>query len=414
LSVTISNNLPTPEPINGSTSVCPGISYTYSVPAVSGASTYTWALPSGWTGSSTTSSIQTTAGASGGNITVKANNSCGSSALITLMVSANGTAPPTPGSISGTIAICAGISYTYSILPLNGATSYTWTLPSGWTGSSTTNSIQATAGISSGDISVKANNSCGSSSVITLAVSTNGSAPPTPGTISGNVAICPGSTNTYSVQAVNGATSYTWTLPFGWTGSSLTNSITVTAGTSNGLIIVAANNSCGMSMDKIQGVTVTAVNTSVSQTGTTLLADATGATFQWINCTNGNPIAGQTNPGFTATSLGNYAVIVTRNNCSDTSSCFNISTVGLNDNRDSTDLIIYPNPSRGRIQVKIDGLQTVHNSKLEIYNLKGNLIYQSKIKFPNSEIELTHQTKGIYYLKFYSDRAFRAKMFVIH
>ena len=54
---------------------------------------------------------------------------------------------------------------------MSGATTYTWNLPSGWTGTSTTNSISVTSGSSSGNISVAANNACGTSNAATLAVS---------------------------------------------------------------------------------------------------------------------------------------------------------------------------------------------------------------------------------------------------
>jgi hypothetical protein len=73
-----------------------------------------------------------------------------------------GSVPATPGSISGTATVCQGSTNTYSVNPVSGATSYTWTLPNGWAGSSVTESIQATVN-SSGTISVTANNSYGSS-----------------------------------------------------------------------------------------------------------------------------------------------------------------------------------------------------------------------------------------------------------
>ena len=67
---------------------------------------------------------------------------------------------------------------------------------------------------------------------------------------------------------------------------------------------------------------------TASIVGATITANQNGATYQWIDCNNGNtPIAGQTNQSFTATVSGNYSVIVTQNNCSDTSSCYSISNV---------------------------------------------------------------------------------------
>lgn len=57
---------------------------------------------------------------------------------------------------------------------------------------------------------------------------------------------CPGATATYSVTADPSAVSYTWTvLGTGWSGTSTTNVITLTAGTGVATIQVAANAACG-------------------------------------------------------------------------------------------------------------------------------------------------------------------------
>ena len=72
-------------------------------------------------------------------------------------------------------------------------------------------------------------------------------APATPATPTGSqTGVCSGTSYTYNVTAVAGATSYDWTLPPGWTAASTntaTNSITATAG-SSGFLSVRANN-CG-------------------------------------------------------------------------------------------------------------------------------------------------------------------------
>ncbi|MBN2761941.1 MAG: T9SS type A sorting domain-containing protein, partial [Bacteroidales bacterium] len=256
LSVTVATTPAQPGTITGETTVCQGSSNTYSISAVSGATSYTWTLPSGWTGNSTSTSIEATADASGGTISVTASNDCGTSAARTLSVSVTST-PAQPGAITGETTVCQGSSNTYSISAVSGATSYTWTLPSGWTGSSTTNSITANAGSIGGTVSVTANNSCGSSAARTLSVSVTPT-PAQPGAITGNTSVCQGSSNTYSIAAVSGATSYTWTLPSGWTGSSTSTSIEATAGASGGTISVTANNSCGSGTARTLSVTVAA------------------------------------------------------------------------------------------------------------------------------------------------------------
>ena len=143
---------------------------------------YTWTLPSGWNGSSASTSITATVGSNGGNISVTANNSCGTSALASLTVTVHHTCPARFN--SGNTAVCQGVSQTYSIAAVAGATSYTWTLPSGWSGSSNSTSITATAGAASGNISVTANNTCGSGAARTLSVTAT-ALPGQAGTITG-------------------------------------------------------------------------------------------------------------------------------------------------------------------------------------------------------------------------------------
>ena len=315
-----------------------------------------------------------------------------------IIIVQNCSAPISPNSIIGNANVCSATSNTYSITPVLGATSYSWILPGSWTGTSSTNSITTTVGISSGNISVSAINSCGSSAPQTLAVNVNTS-PLSPTIIIGNINVCYATSNTYSVSPVLGATSYTWTLPGLWTGSSSTNSITTTVGNSSGNISVSAINSCGSSASQTLAVNVNSVNTSVSQSGNMLSANISGATYQWINCLNNTIILGQISQTFNAPAIGNYAVIITQNGCSDTSSCYNINTVEISENSFSIFTKIYPNPSTGKIQIIIDDLKFIKNSSIEIFNMQGIIIYQSEIINSKFDIDLINQTKGFYFVK---------------
>ena len=78
-----------------------------------------------------------------------------------------------PGIISGDISICLGQeSSTYTVPEIKNATYYTWSLPDGSTGNSKSNSITVTYSDSatSGNISVKGENTCGISPMSTLPV----------------------------------------------------------------------------------------------------------------------------------------------------------------------------------------------------------------------------------------------------
>ncbi|MBL4657414.1 MAG: PKD domain-containing protein, partial [Flavobacteriales bacterium] len=268
LSVTPVSTPAVPGGITGNANPCAGTSVTYSIGAVSGASSYTWTVPAGWTitaGQGTTS-ITVTVGSASGNVCVRSCSSCGCSAFNCMAVTA-APVPAAPGSISGLTSPCAGNSVTYSISSVASATSYQWTVPPGWTitsGQGTT-SITVTAGAGSGNVCVRACNGCGCSGFTCVAVSP-GAAPATPGTISGPSAVCPGSTMTYSITAVSGATSYNWAVPGGWTiiSGQGTTSISVTSGGSGGSITVQACNSCGCSANQSLAVTLSSITAPTS------------------------------------------------------------------------------------------------------------------------------------------------------
>jgi hypothetical protein len=156
----------------------------------------------------------------------------------------------TPGAISGATTNSCGITRTYSIASVAGATNYTWTLPSGATGSSTTTSISVTftSTFTSGVISVRANALSGCNSNL-RSITVYGK-PAAPGTITiSNVNIATG-TGTASIAAVQGASSYTWTITNGIIQSGQgTTSISVkkNIGVNSITVCVKANSNCGSS-----------------------------------------------------------------------------------------------------------------------------------------------------------------------
>ncbi len=65
------------------------------------------------------------------------------------------------------------------------------------------------------------------------------------------------------------------------------------------------------------------VDASVNLTNTDLIAIATGAGYQWVDCNNNNaPINGATNATYTPTVSGRYGVNVTQNGCTEFSGCY--------------------------------------------------------------------------------------------
>jgi hypothetical protein len=125
--------------------------------------------------------------------------------------------------------------------------------------------------------------------------------PSAAGAITGNIEVCAGqSVVTYSVLPVSNADSYIWTLPAGASGSSTSNSITVTFGATavSGNISVKGHNACGDGPAAAQPINVhetfvaNAGNDQIIFSGNsaTLSASVTGVTgpytYAWSNGEN--------------------------------------------------------------------------------------------------------------------------------
>jgi len=111
-----------------------------------------------------------------------------------------------------------------------------------------------------------------------------------------------------------------------------------------------------------------AINPTVNVSGLTMTAAQFSATYQWINCANGMPIAGATGASFTATANGTYAVVINWNDCVDTSGCTAISTVGM-DEFQTSPIVLYPNPAETTF--KLGGTDQLPGIR-EISILDGN------------------------------------------
>ncbi|MBI9039855.1 immunoglobulin domain-containing protein [Lutibacter sp.] len=194
------------------TTLCAGTTNVmYQVATNPSVTTYNWTVP---TGATIVSGINTNiitvdygANSVSGNVSVYATNSCGNGPFSTLAI----TVLPVPAAttISGLTPVCAGATgIVYTATPIPGATSYIWTLPTGATGSSITNTITVDFGLSavSGNITVQGVNSCGNGVVSSLPITVI--APPTL-TNTTTTPICSGDLFTHTLTSSAGVT-FTW------------------------------------------------------------------------------------------------------------------------------------------------------------------------------------------------------------
>ena len=142
---------------------------------------------------------------------------------------------------------------------------------------------------------------------------------------------------------------------------------------SSGTVYDTLANSLGCDSLIIIQLTVDSVDLRVNQQGDTLTALATGVGYNWINCDTKQPIPGANGKMFIPTQTGNYAVIISKSTCNDTSDCYQvvISGVGI-DESELESIRIFPNPVEDEIGIEIpDELGEI---EIEISDLTGKVI----------------------------------------
>jgi hypothetical protein len=268
----------TPVTVSGPTVICAGQTVTITA---SGATTYTWNTNSNSSSIVVSPTVTTT------YVVSSSNSTCPGFAQLTLSVIPQ---PVAPAAIIGPTLVCSQASYFFQ--PAAGM-NYSWTVPSGWSGSSTNSVLIATV-TANGTLGVTAFNSCGTSTTTMLSVSHASLGPIS--TIAGPTVLC--LPTVFSLTPVGGATLYQWTLFTGWTGTSTTNSILVTPATGTAVMFVTASGFCGVTSPATLSLlgnppvtlSLTASASSVCLNDVITLTATGASTYTWSTGANGPAI----------------------------------------------------------------------------------------------------------------------------
>lgn len=329
-----------------------------------------------------------------------------------------GALPVSPATITGPTTACQGTTVEYSIPADANATSYSWTFPTGVTGTPSGNSASVLFDAQGGIITVTPMSSCGSGTPVSTNVAVEASTGLT--SITGAASGICGENKVYYTNTIAGA-KYTWSVPLGTLilSGQGTSTLTVKLGSTNGSIsvttdIVATGNCGGAGNDLSKTITINCTTAGpqidgpaqvdANATATYTVPSNPGSSYVWtvpagaqiIGSATGNSIT----VAFGPTTSGNVSVVETKAN----GTVLPVSFLGVSNVLASHDAFainydMYPNPfaSTSTIRVNTPGKEALH---ISIIDERGLLVSEISGQYSNEAIELGNNLNaGVYFVK---------------
>lgn len=245
-------------------------------------------------------------------------------------------------------------------------------LPYSWNGQ-----LLTTAGIYSDTLLSASVNGCDSISIL-------------------NFSINPIPTNTGSLSVCQNQ------LPYLWNGQSLS-----TAGIYSDTLLNASMYGCD-SISTLNFSINPMPDSTTTLSGTTITSNQVSvpSLYQWIDCSNNQPIISAFANSFTATTNGSYAVVVSNGFCTDTSACVTVSTVGVDNLKSISNIHVFPNPTSSILYIDLNN-PTSQNITLKLLDISGRIANQKTVKVNSGlqhlNMDMAELPKGMYTLEVYEN-----------
>lgn len=177
---------------------------------------------------------------------------------------------------------------------------------------------------------------------------------------------------------------YQWIDGITYASSNNTAAYTITNGGANGCDSVVHLN-----------LTVININNTLSFNNGVLTANQNGASYQWLDCDNGNtPISGATSQLLTLSQNGSYAVEITKDGCTKLSGCFEMTNLGIQSTNNEIEIFIHPNPASNLITVS----NVPIGSHLVLTDLTGKIIESQIVSTEETIINTSSLSNGVYFV----------------
>ncbi len=136
------------------------------------------------------------------------------------------------------------------------------------------------------------------------------------------------------------------------------------------------------------------IDISTTLNNETISVTDTGLAYLWIDCADSSLITGETGESFTATTDGNYAVIITQGPCVDTSACVFVDVLGLEGN-ELKGISVYPNPISDVLNISNENGALI---SVEMIDAKGSVVVSTKAASKSFTFDTGELNSGVYIL----------------
>jgi len=174
--------------------------------------------------------------------------------------------------------------------------------------------------------------------------------------------------------------------------------------TSSGIYYDTILNAAGCDSMITLNLTIVEMDTAIITNDNILTSAASNAHYQWIDCdVNFKPMDGQTNRSFEVTRSGNYAVIISQNNCIDTSKCISVHVTGIKGNKNENGISIYPNPVNDELTIDLN--PDMEDVMIEITNVNGEVVLRNQYSNNKTlKLDVSVLSPGVFVVKIVGEK----------
>ncbi len=318
------------------------------------------------------------------------------------------SSPLNPSFAGSPFNVCTNDTVQFSDLTSGGTpNSWNWSFPGGNPSTSTLPNPQVSYN-SAGtyEVSLTVSDGTFQSTLVDTAHIVVVAAAATPSAIIGLASACAFDNLIYNVTN-DPTVVYNWTFPTAWSGTSSSNSISLSLGDSSGTLSVTADNVCGSS--PASNLTITIIDTVIADfsylinggqlnfTSTASLADS------WTWDFGDNNSSSSENPSHSYSSTGNYTVqLIASNSCGYSDTTSQLISVQLTNIVPITtvwsDIQLYPNPATTQLNIDKIPSDWVGAETIEISDILGRVVLRSQVSAVKQAIDISRLNNGIYTL----------------